>query len=161
MPSDRRTGAVLDHGDLLELVRAQPGESGRDLAHRHEEGWNRIGALELLLIEVVTPPIRNDSALPFKAAKLEGFEGKRRDLLQQPLFFVLGNRVRQIGEPFRTGLDEGIELRHFIKLVALSPLPSGSKRPPRYLARNASAAAVKTRLFSGRANPCPSSGNTM
>src|SRR5438045_1057958 len=108
MPSDRRSGAVLDHGDLLELLRAQPGESGREPAHRNKEGWNRIGALELLLIEVVTPPIGNHSALPFKAAKLEGFEGKRRDLLQQPLFVVLGDRVRLIGEPFRTGLDEGV-----------------------------------------------------
>src|SRR5438552_18189738 len=51
--------------------------------------------------------------------------------------------------------------RYFRKLVTLSPLPSGSTRPPRYLAKNASAAAVKTRLFSGRAKPCPSSGNTM
>src|SRR2546429_2894762 len=51
--------------------------------------------------------------------------------------------------------------RYFRKLVALSPLPCGSTRPPRYLAKNASAAAVKTRLFSGRAKPCPSSGNTM
>jgi len=38
---------------------------------------------------------------------------------------------------------------------------SGSERPPRYLARNFSAAAKNFRRFSGLAKPWPSSGKTM
>ena len=36
--------------------------------------------------------------------------------------------------------------------------PSGSVFPPRYFPRNASARALKSVRFSGRAKPCPSSG---
>jgi hypothetical protein len=37
---------------------------------------------------------------------------------------------------------------------------AGSARPPRFFARNASTAALKRLLFSGRAKPWPSSGKT-
>jgi len=44
--------------------------------------------LELLLVEVVAPAVRNDATLAFKAAKLESLEGKRRELLQQLLLLA-------------------------------------------------------------------------
>src|SRR5581483_9512519 len=41
-----------------------------------------------------------------------------------------------------------------------SSADGGSDRPPRYLARNSSDAALKAMLLTGRANPWPSSGKT-
>ena len=40
-------------------------------------------------------------------------------------------------------------------------VPPSWQRPPRYLAKNFSAASMATMLFTGRAKPCPSSGNRM
>src|SRR5207302_6933404 len=41
-----------------------------------------------------------------------------------------------------------------------SSVVAGSNLPPRYLARNSSLTALKAILLTGRAKPCPSSGNT-
>ena|SRR5438105_4536950 len=101
MPPDRRAGTVLDYGHLLELFGAQPGESGRQLAHGNQKWRNQVGLLEFLLIKIVTPAIGNDSALPLETAKLEGFEGQLRDLLQELLLQFRCDNVSLVLEPFR------------------------------------------------------------
>jgi len=57
--------------------------------------------LELLLVEVVAPAVRNDATLAFKAAKLERLEGKRRDLPYKLLFLLQRQGVRLVAEALR------------------------------------------------------------
>ena len=81
MPADRRAGAVLDHRDLLQRFGLESAKSFRDLADGTQEVGDGIGALELLLVEVVAPAVGNRAAFTLEAAELERLKWKIVDAL--------------------------------------------------------------------------------
>ena len=94
------------------------------------------------------------------AAMVNGIAGAVHDA--RPLRFHRGGggvdhlRVASLAQ-----VRDDLELVRYFKYAWIdSSGCAGSARPPKFCARNASTAALKRLLFSGRAKPWPSSGNT-
>src|SRR5688572_29098894 len=99
MPADSGAGAVFGDQNVLERIRAEPRERRSPRSQRQQKRWHIVSALQLALVEIVSPAKRDHAPPAGEAVKLEFLERQRLNLAHELPFLVQRDQFGLILEP--------------------------------------------------------------